>query len=330
MNNESNEKALFGLAETVREDGAYYVMGTWMFPGGKYELVEEVRNDFEGNMLNMFGKLKRVKAKYDIPNPYREVKKGELGGFVESEDNLTQAGTSWVFDNARVYDNAIVSHDATVCGSASVLDDAMIANLAHVGGNATVCEDAVIKDNGTVLGHAVVGGGSRVCHHSVVEDDAHVDGVTIVQNNAKICGNVEIAGEGNRGILVCGSAIIRGGTSRVRIYGCAKISDHALIESQADFVHMSLPVSDNSAMLSGGYLTAFRVRGDNEGIFQIIINSPIYSGKLLDMEDALLKGEGACELCSEDVKENMLSVSQYLISYFLRAQSHRESKERSD
>lgn len=34
------------------------------------------------------------------------VKAGEVGGFIEKEDNLSQDGESWVYGNAKVYGNA--------------------------------------------------------------------------------------------------------------------------------------------------------------------------------------------------------------------------------
>lgn len=35
-------------------------------------------------------------------------KKGDLGGYVESEDNLSQEGNAWVGGNAKVFGNGIV------------------------------------------------------------------------------------------------------------------------------------------------------------------------------------------------------------------------------
>ena len=49
--------------------------------------------------------LYRIKAKKDFGN----VIKGELGGWVEKEENIAVSGDAWVSDNARVSDNAWVS-----------------------------------------------------------------------------------------------------------------------------------------------------------------------------------------------------------------------------
>ena len=64
------------------------------------------------------------------------VTKGDLGGWIESESNLSQDGDAHVFDNAHVYGNARVSGNAHVYGDAHVFDN------AHVSGNAWVSAKA--------------------------------------------------------------------------------------------------------------------------------------------------------------------------------------------
>lgn len=61
--------------------------------------------------ITMFGiELFRIKALISFGN----VKKGELGGYVEKEENLSHYGDAWVSGNAVVYGNAWVSGDAVV------------------------------------------------------------------------------------------------------------------------------------------------------------------------------------------------------------------------
>ena len=65
--------------------------------------------EFTGEVKVKFGvTLKRIRALIDFGN----VKKGELGGFIEKEENLSYAGDAWVSGNAWVYGNAWVSGDA--------------------------------------------------------------------------------------------------------------------------------------------------------------------------------------------------------------------------
>ena len=112
----------------------------------KFELTSEF-------ITNIFGtKLFRIKALIEFGN----VKAGELGGFVEKEENLNHEGNAWVYGNARVYGNASVYGDARVCG------DARVYGNAWVYGNARVCDDARVYGNASVYGNARVCGDARV------------------------------------------------------------------------------------------------------------------------------------------------------------------------
>ena len=75
----------------------------------KYELTTEYKEI--GNI-----KLFRVKALTSFGN----VQAGELGGYIEKEDNLSQDGNAKVRGNARVDGNAKVDGDAEVSGNAKV------------------------------------------------------------------------------------------------------------------------------------------------------------------------------------------------------------------
>src|SRR5574337_301348 len=81
----------------------------------KYELI---LNDFI--MINGGVKLYRIRTL----KSFRDVKKGDLGGYIEKEGNLSQEGDAWVSGNAlvtghaRVFVNALVSGGAWVSGKA--------------------------------------------------------------------------------------------------------------------------------------------------------------------------------------------------------------------
>ena len=101
----------------------------------KYELTNETKTLAGGTVLH------RIRALRDIPR--FGVKAGELGGFVEEENNLSQDGIAWVFDNAEV------SGNAKVYGNAEVSGDARVSGNARVKGNAKVSGDSdymVIKN----------------------------------------------------------------------------------------------------------------------------------------------------------------------------------------
>ena len=74
----------------------------------KFELTSEF-------VTNIFGtKLFRIKALVE----FGDVEAGELGGYIEKEENLDHDGDAWVYGNAQVYGNARVYGDAWVSGDA--------------------------------------------------------------------------------------------------------------------------------------------------------------------------------------------------------------------
>ena len=120
----------------------------------KYELTEET--------IDMYGRtLYRIKALRD----FGDVKAGDLGGFVESEDNLCHYGTAWVHDNARVHGDAYVWGYAQVDKYASIYGNAEIWGSAHISESACVGGFASIGNNADIVRRAdflVVGSiGSR-------------------------------------------------------------------------------------------------------------------------------------------------------------------------
>ena len=104
--------------------------------------------------------LHRIRALRDIPSV--KVKSGDLGGWIEKENNLTQDGDAWVSGNAKVYGDAMVFDDAIVCGNATVFDDAEVSDNAAVFDDAAVYDDAIVYGDAEVCGNAKVYGDAEV------------------------------------------------------------------------------------------------------------------------------------------------------------------------
>ena len=60
------------------------------------------------------------------------VKIGDLGGWIEKEENLSHEGKAWVCGDAKVCGNAKVWGNAKVCGDAEVCGDAKVFSASHV------------------------------------------------------------------------------------------------------------------------------------------------------------------------------------------------------
>jgi len=94
----------------------------------KYELI--INDSITVNNINLF----RIKALKSFSN----VGVNELGGYIQSEKNLSNTGNAWVYDNAWVSGDARVSGDAQVYGNARVYGDAWVYGNARVYGGAQV------------------------------------------------------------------------------------------------------------------------------------------------------------------------------------------------
>ena len=57
---------------------------------------------------------------------FGNVKEGDIGGFVESESNLSQDGNCWISGDAEVSGNAIISGNTIISGNAIISGDAII------------------------------------------------------------------------------------------------------------------------------------------------------------------------------------------------------------
>ena len=79
----------------------------------KYKLLENDTVTVGGRTLY------RIEALRD----FADVKKGDKGGYVESEDNLSQKDDCWVSDDAVVSGSAWVSGNAVVSGKGDVYLD---------------------------------------------------------------------------------------------------------------------------------------------------------------------------------------------------------------
>lgn len=148
--------------------------------------------------------LHRIKALKD----FGDVEAGELGGWVESEKNLSQEDNCWistdakVYANAEIYGNAVLEWNAIACENTSIWDNAYISNavirgFTHLFGNVEVCGESVIDGDASLYGHAKVINAkvvdAEVCDNVLICDDAYVhgyikiDGNAYISNDAKVC-----------------------------------------------------------------------------------------------------------------------------------------------
>jgi carbonic anhydrase/acetyltransferase-like protein (isoleucine patch superfamily) len=196
-------------------------------------------------------KKKYELIKSDIPGLYRvkalrnfsDVNKDDIGGYVESEDNLSHDGNCWISEDAQVYGNARVYGNAHVYGNAKVYGDAHVYGNARVRENSLVFRDAQVYDDTEVYGNAHVLGSARIY------EDAKVSGTTWVSCYAKVYGNAKVHGVAK----VYENAQVYGDAW---VHGDARVSDNARVYGDA-WVHGNTRVCGNNICIR----TAINISG---------------------------------------------------------------------
>ena len=172
----------------------------------KYELTSETK------VINGV-ELHRIKAL----ESFGRVEKGELGGWIESEKNLSQDGDAWVSGKATVFENATVGGNAFISGKATIRGN------AWVGGNATVSVNATVEDKAKVDGNAIVCENVIVSGNAIVSENATVDGNATISGNAIVSGNATVEGD----------ATVE---DKAKVRGNAMVSGNAKVSRDADYI----------------------------------------------------------------------------------------------
>ena len=128
----------------------------------KYKLTDETKV-YNGKTLYRIQALKN----------FSYVNKGQKGGFVETENNLSQENDCWIYDDAMVFDDARVSGYAEVAQNAIVCGRSKVANNALVYGHAFVKDSAVTESSG-------------VGDNAIVTNNVYITGLSRIKGNTKI------------------------------------------------------------------------------------------------------------------------------------------------
>ena len=111
----------------------------------KYEFTGETKV-YEGRTLNRI----------------RRIEDGLIGGWIETEKNLSHSGGCFVYDESMVYDNGKVYgygrvfDNGKVFGNGKVFDNGEVYDNGIVFGNGILCGDGEVYGNGIVYGNGKV------------------------------------------------------------------------------------------------------------------------------------------------------------------------------
>ena len=158
----------------------------------KYRLLENETIVRDGRTLYRIQALRDVRFR---------VEKDTVGGYVESEANLSHEGTCWLFENACAYEDARVEGEARMHGHATLR------------GKAKLSGDATLWDHAIVQGEAKVGGGSQLNNQVVVGGSAILKGNVLLYDDVHVGDEAYLEGDDpKRELVIQGTTMIHGST----------------------------------------------------------------------------------------------------------------------
>lgn len=112
--------------------------------GKKYMFTDKTK-EINGHVYH------QIKCVADFRNGHEVIKAGTLGGWIESESNLSQEGGCWIYPNSYVCDESCVSEDGRIGDGASLAYKSQVCGNAFVCGKASL-HNSIVKDRACVYG----------------------------------------------------------------------------------------------------------------------------------------------------------------------------------
>lgn len=194
----------------------------------KYEFVKGDTIKVGDNILH---RIRAVKC-------FNDVSRGDLGGYIQSESNLSHKGSCWVYGNACVYENATLMNDAIACNNAEVHGNVKVSFKARVSDNAEIKDNVKVFGHSSICNHAIVSGNTTIRDDCTIGDKSIVNGDINIHGHVNISGIAEIKGES----LIIGNIIINSNAKVVdaTLFGDGIIiSNDAYITSNDDYFNIS-------------------------------------------------------------------------------------------
>ena len=110
----------------------------------KYEILMDEKNTIEwkGHTLH------RIRALRD----FGDIRKGDIGGFVENENNLSHKGNCWIYDDAKAMDNSIMYDNSRICDKSELHDDSEMYNYTRMHDISKMYGNSIMYDDSEMYG----------------------------------------------------------------------------------------------------------------------------------------------------------------------------------
>ena len=137
----------------------------------KYELTD-ITMRYEGRILY------RIRALKD----FADVKKGKLGGWVETEDNLSQKGNCWIYNNAKCMDNARMYDNSIMFDRSEMHDNSVMYDYSRMYGNSEMhdyskmCDNSEMHEGSKMYNNSIISEHGEMWKNGVLDGDKNLYG----------------------------------------------------------------------------------------------------------------------------------------------------------
>ena len=126
----------------------------------KFELTN-ITMEFKGRTLY------RIRALKD----FSDIEAGDLGGWVSSEDNLSQEGDCWIYNEAKCMDNARMCDNSTMHDYSKMYDY------------------SIMRGNSEMYGHSEMFGYSEMYNYSIMHDNTIMYDYSEMHDHSRMYGD---------------------------------------------------------------------------------------------------------------------------------------------
>jgi len=215
----------------------------------KYEILKDQSIVIHGKILY------RIRALRDFGN----VKKGDIGGYVQGEHNLSHDGECWVYNNAKMFDNSRVLDNAKMFNYSKMFDIAEMRNYSKM------YNFSEMHDN------------AKMYNFSVMFDNAEMHDNTEMYDFSKASGNVKLI-------------------SNAKLYARVHVKFGVLSKDIQEDMVQYIACSLNVYPVNGKYILYKRVKKIEEGVYASLYDSNfIYrDGEIAEVKNPNLDFTDSC------------------------------------
>ena len=144
----------------------------------KYEMTN-ITMEFEERTLY------RIRALKD----FRNVKAGDLGGWVSDKYNLSQEGDCWIYDEAKCMDNARMYHNSAMYNNSVMCDFSEMHGCSEMHNYSAMCDNSRMYNCSAMYDNSRIYNDSKMYNNSRMFDNSAMYNNAVMLDNSRMFEN---------------------------------------------------------------------------------------------------------------------------------------------